>query len=77
MANKKKRFRDRYLYRFLIITVCFAMIMSTLATVFVAAKDMNDIVKWVLLGVAILLYVGACIYVYITFKRQQEYSDDE
>ena len=68
---KKVRFRDTYLYRFLIITVAFAMIITPVASVSFAVQEMNAVAKWVILGVLLALYVAALIYSYFAFRKKK------
>ena len=68
--SKKKRFRDTYLYRFLIITICFAMLIAPVATI-TFLNNVNDILKWVLLGVMIALYIASVIYTYVIYRKRQ------
>lgn len=69
MSKNKRRFTQTYLYRFLIITIAFVMVITPLATVFVSNNDIHVFVKWIIAGILIALYIGALVYSYIAWRK--------
>lgn len=70
MSKNKRRFTQTYLYRFLIITIAFVMVITPLATVFVSNNDIHAVVKWIIAGILIALYIGALVYSYIAWRKK-------
>lgn len=70
MSKNKRRFTQTYLYRFLIITIAFVMVITPLATVFASNNDIHAVVKWIIAGILIALYIGALVYSYIAWRKK-------
>ena len=69
---KKKKFKDTYSYRVLIISIVFALIIGSGVAIIFTASGINEIFKWVTLGVLITLYIGTLIYSFIDYKKKKE-----
>lgn len=68
MANKK-RFKDTYWYRFVVITIVAAMLFGGGAAIMIASTN-SPVVRWVYLAVVLTLYLAALIYSYIGYRRK-------
>ena len=68
MGNKK-RFKDSYWYRFVVITIVAAMLFGGGAAIMIASSN-NPVVRWVYLAVVLTLYLAALIYSYIGYRRK-------
>lgn len=70
MASKK-RFKDTYWYRFIIITIVAAMVFGGGAAITIASTN-SAIIRWVYLAVVLALYAGALLYTYIAYRRKDK-----
>ena len=68
---KKKRFTNTYLYRFLIITVAFAMVIGSAAAI-VISSNVNDTVRYIILSAFGALYITALIFSYISYHKNKK-----
>lgn len=66
--SQKKRFKDTYWYRFIIITVIAMMILGSVAAV-IMSNNVNNIVRYIVIGVLSAAYIGALIYTFIVYRK--------
>ena len=67
--KKNKRFKETYWYRFVVITICFVLVFAGGVAITISTSN-NNVAKWVLMSIAIALYVGALIYSYVAYRKK-------